>query len=235
MKKMVKRVATAILATLMAFSLMSCSADETVPKETNIDSLGLMKGTTLTQELDVPGEPFKLVLLYDTGRYDFSNWRITSNKYLNMSATVTGVPEGTVVLVDHMHVDISLQSTKAQLDGMLQDSMDNEYNGTSQDGYYITDQYSYSNKFVIEGYSQTLIEGWGFVNGSYGTQSINEKRLTEKNLVVEGGVYGNKVQAEYKLLIKNEGEEYFHNASVVSEFSIPINVDAYMSSTTEEE
>lgn len=211
-----------VMAILMAVSFTGCSDVERVSKETELDSLELMEGTTLTQELDVPGEEFTLVIEYDTGRYDFSNWRITSNKYINMSAYVTGLPEGTTVMVDHMHVDISLQSTLAQIDGMLQDSMDNSYNGTSQDGYYINEDYRYRNTFIIEGYSQTLINGWGFICGSYGDVEISEDRLTEKNLIQEGEVYANKVQAEYKLLVKNAGEEYFHNTTVVSEFSIPV-------------
>ena len=59
-----------------------------------------------------------------------------------------------------------------------------------------------------------------------------EERLTEKSLIEEGEVYANKVQAEYKLLVKNEGEEYFHNTTVVSEFSIPVQ---YTEPDTEEE
>ena len=98
-----------------------------------------------------------------------------------MSAHLTGLPEGTTVLVDHMHVDIALQSTAPQLDGMLQDSMDNSYNGTSQDGYYIDENYCYRNQFIVEGYSQTLINGWGLVSGSYGRSSLHEERLTEEN------------------------------------------------------
>ncbi len=231
---MTTRRLVAMIFLVSASSLVGCSGDgpERVSKETELDSLKLMEGTTLTQNLDVPGEDFKLVIDYDTGRYDFSNWRITSNKYINMSAYATGIPEGTTILVDHMHVDISLQSTLAQVDGMLQDSMDNSYNGASQDGYYIDEKYRYRNTFIIEGYSQTLISGWGFVCGSYGTYEISQERLTEKNLIEEGEVYANKVQVEYKLLVKNEGEEYFHNTTVVSEFSIPVQ---YTELDTEEE
>lgn len=227
---MKKRLLTMVIFVMASFT--GCTEVERVSKETELDSLELMEGTTLTQELDVPGEEFKLVIEYDTGRYDFSNWRITSNKYINMSAYVTGLPEGTTVMVDHMHVDISLQSTLAQVDGMLQDSMDNSYNGASQDGYYINEDYRYRNTFIIEGYSQTLINGWGFVCGSYGNVEISEDRLTEKNLIQEGEVYANKVQAEYKLLVKNAGEEYFHNTAVVSEFSIPVQ---YVEPETESE
>lgn len=222
-----------VMAILMMVSFTGCKLleflelpeppkPEKVSEETELDSLELMKGTTLTQELEVPGEEFKLVIDYDTGRYDFSNWRITSNKYINMSAYVKNLPEGTTVMIDHMHVDISLQSTLAQVDGMLQDSMDNSYNGTSQDGYYIDENYRYRNNFIIEGYSQTLINGWGFVCGNYGNINLSENRLTEKSLVQKGEVYANKVQVEYKLLVKNAGEQYFHNTAVVSEFSIPV-------------
>lgn len=223
-KETIKRLSTLILVCITVTLILTGCDEKPIPKDTELDSLKLMEGTTLTQTLDVPGEDFKLVIEYDTGRYDFSNWRITSNKYINMSAHISSLPEGTTVLVDHMHVDIALQSTSPQVDGMLQDSMDNSYNGTSQDGYYIDENYCYRNQFIVEGYSQTLINGWGFVCGSYGSSSINEERLTEENLLDEnnGGVYGNKIQAEYKLLVKHAGEEYFHNTSVMSEFSIPV-------------
>lgn len=226
-KKAMKRLSTLLLLCMTAMLMLTGCDEKTIPKDTELDSLELMEGTTLTQTLDVPGEDFKLVLEYDTGRYDFSNWRITSNKYINMSAHLTGLTEGTTVLVDHMHVDIALQSTAPQLDGMLQDSMDNSYNGTSQDGYYIDENYCYRNQFIVEGYSQTLINGWGFVSGSYGRSSLHEERLTEENLLNEakGGVYANKVQAEYKLLVKHAGEEYFHNTSVMSEFTIPVRLN----------
>jgi hypothetical protein len=80
----------------------------------------------------------------------------------------------------------------------------------------------YENVFIIEGYSQTLIEGWGFVAGDVGVASLANERLTERTLVENGQAYASKISIVYDLLIRNPGEEYFHTRSIVDEFLIPV-------------
>lgn len=221
-----KRMMAAFLAiAFILIALTGCEGPEKVPVEKDLDQLAPLNGSVLEQTLDIPGETFKLVTTYNTGRYNLSKWRITDSKSITMNAWIENLPAGTTVLVEHVHIDMSLKATQPQVDGLMQDTMDDSYHGYSQDGFFIDENYKYQNIFAVEGFSETLISGWGFVCGSYGNMNISEDRLTERNLTKYGEVYANKMQVVYDLLIKNEGEEYFHSASVMGEFLIPICVE----------
>ena len=216
-----KRYLTLLITlVVLAFSLTGCMKEETVPKEENLQVLNPLNGNILQKTHDVEGMEF--VTTYDTGEYDLSRWRITDSKVINMSAKIENVPEGAVAFIEHVHIDMSLKSTNPQLDGLSQDNMDDSYHGTSQDGFFISQDYQYENKFAVEGFSKDLIEGWGFVCGSYGSTSISEERLTESNLVKYGKVYANKMQVVYDILIKYQGEDFYHVVSLLDEFLIPV-------------
>lgn len=176
-----KRYLVLVLMVVLAFSLTGCMEVETVPEENNLEVLNPLNGSTLEKTHEI--EEIEFITTYSTGNYDLSRWRITDSKVINMTAEVTNVPEGATVLIEHVHIDMSLKSMDPQLDGLSQDSMDDSYHGTSQDGFFISDKYQYQNKFAIEGFSQNLIDGWMFVCGSYGSGSITQERLTENNLV----------------------------------------------------
>ena len=211
-----------ITLVVLAFSLTGCMG-ETVPKEKNLQVLNPLNGNTLEKTHDVEGMEF--VTTYDTGEYDLSRWRITDSKVINMSARITNVPEGAEVLIEHVHIDMSLKSTNPQLDGLSHDNMDDSYHGTSQDGFCISQDYDYENKFAVEGFSKDLIDGWMFVCGSYGAASISQERLTERNLVKSGNVYANKMQVVYDVLIKYQGEDFYHVVSLLDEFLIPVQYE----------
>lgn len=219
-----KRCLALILMAVLAFSFTGCMDVETVPEEKNLEVLNALKGSTLEKTHEIEGIEF--ITTYNTGDYDLSRWRVTDSKVINMTAEVTNVPEGATVLIEHVHIDMSLKSTDPQLDGLSQDYMDDSYHGTSQDGFFISDKYQYQNKFAIEGFSKDLIDGWTFVCGSYGSGSISEERLTEKNLVQYGRVYANKMQIVYDVLVKYENEEFYHVVSVLDEFMIPVEYKA---------
>lgn len=70
-----------------------------------------------------------------------------------------------------------------------QDSMDDSIHGGEQPGFLTTRDHPYEEVFAIEGYSQTLISGWGYACDGYGWADVDERRLTEGNLK-RGGVYG---------------------------------------------
>jgi hypothetical protein len=218
-----KRYLALILVVVLAFSLTGCMDVETVPEEKNLEVLNALKGSTLEKTHEIEGLEF--ITTYNTGDYDLSRWRITDSKVINMTAEVTNVPEGATVLIEHVHIDMSLKSTDPQLDGLSQDNMDDSYHGTSQDGFFISDKYQYQNKFAVEGFSKDLIDGWTFVCGSYGSGSITEERLTEKNLVKYGNVYANKMQVVYDVLIKYADEDFYHVVSVLDEFLIPVEYE----------
>ena len=212
-----------VLATLiLSFSLMGAGCgEEVVPKEKELQMLSPVAGNSLESTHEI--ESFKFVTTYDTGKYDLKRWRITDSKMINMEARVEIVPEGATVLIEHVHIDMSLKSTDPQLDGLSQDNMDDSFHGTSQDGFLVSHDYSYQNKFAIEGFSKDLIDGWMFVCGDYGSGSITQERLTEKNLVQDGDVYANKMQVVYDVLVKYAGEQFYHVVSVSDEFLIPVS------------
>lgn len=218
-----KRYLAVLLSVIFVFTLAGCDGVETVPKEKELAVLNPLNGNTLEKKQEIEGMEF--VTTYDTGNYNFNRWRITDSKVINMTAKVTNVPEGATVLIEHVHIDMSLKSTDPQLDGLTQDSMDDSYHGTSQDGFSINQNYQYQNKFAIEGFSKDLIDGWMFVCGSYGSGSISQQRLTERNLVKYGNVYANKMQVVYDVLIKYPGEEFYHVVSILDEFLIPVEYE----------
>lgn len=219
-----KRYLALVLMVILAFSLTGCMVVETVPEEKNLEVLSPLKGSTLEKTHEIEG--FEFITTYNTGDYDLNRWRITDSKVINMTAETTNVPEGATVLIEHVHIDMSLKSTDPQLDGLSQDYMDDSYHGTSQDGFFISDKYQYQNKFAVEGFSKDLIDGWMFVCGSYGTGSITQERLTEKNLVQYGNVYANKMQVVYDVLVKYADEDFYHVVSVLDEFLIPVTYEA---------
>lgn len=220
---MKRYLALVLMVVLLAFSLTGCTEVETVPEEKNIGVLNTLKGSTLEKTHEIEG--FEFITTYNTGDYDLSRWRITDSKVINMTAEVRNAPEGATVLIEHVHIDMSLKSTNPQLDGLSQDYMDDSYHGTSQDGFFISDKYQYQNKFAVEGFSKDLIDGWMFVCGSYGAGSITQGRLTEKNLVQYGKVYANKMQVVYDVLVKYADEDFYHVVSVLDEFLIPVEAE----------
>lgn len=218
-----KRYFALVLMVVLAFSLTGCMDEETVPEEKSLEVLDALKGSSLEKKYEIEGLEF--ITTYNTGDYDLSKWRITDSKVINMTAKVKNVPKGATVLIEHVHVDISLKSTNPQLDGLSQDYMDDSYHGTSQDGFFISDKYQYQNKFAVEGFSKDLIDGWMFVCGSYGSERMAQERLTEKNLVKYGNVYANKMQVVYDILVKYADEEFYHVVSVCDEFLIPVEYE----------
>ena len=209
----------ALLLVLFTLVLMGCGA-ETVPKEKSLEVLSPLKGSTLEKTHKI--EDFEFITTYNTGKYDLSRWRITDSKVINMTAKVLNLPAGATVLIEHVHVDMSLKSTNPQLDGLSQDFMDDSYHGSSQDGFFVNNKYPYQNKFAVEGFSKDLINGWMFACDSYGAGDISQKRLTEENLVASGKVYANKMQVVYDVLVKYADEDFYHVVSVLDEFLIPV-------------
>lgn len=221
MKRYLALVITIVFA---LFCLTGCLEIETVPEEKNLEVLTPLNGSTLEKKHNIE-ESFEFITTYNTGDYDLSRWRITDSKVINMTAKISNVPEGATVLIEHVHIDMSLKSTNPQLDGLSQDNMDDSYHGTSQDGFFISEKYEYQNKFTVEGFSKDLIDGWMFAVGSYGAGSISQERLTERTLVEYGNVYANKMQVVYDVLVKYEGEEYYHVVSILDEFLIPVEYE----------
>ncbi len=232
-----KNKATIILCILfMIMNLAGCTIEkeagwtiekEYVPEEKEVQIVEVNEETgeaETKQILDVKGESFKLVCEYDTGRYDISKWRVTDSKSFGMYVHTKYLPEGYEVYIDHVHADISLKATTPQVDGIIQDSMDDTSHAVDQNGFYINDSIYYYNIFAIEGYTEQFYELWGQACGNYGYISASYKKLSENNLI-EVGTYAEKIQIVYDLSIKAPEETRYHTVSVLSEILIPINTD----------
>lgn len=220
---MKKRYLTILVACALALGITGCEPVEEVPEDKKLEKLENLSGNSLEKTHDIDG--MKLTTTYNTGDYNLKRWRITDSKVINMTAKLSNAPEGATVLIEHVHIDMSLKSKDPQLDGLAQDSMDDSYHGMSQDGFFIDEKYEYENTFAIEGFSKELIDGWMFVAGSFGTGSVSDERLTENSLIRYGKVYANKMQVIYDVLVKYEGEEFYHVESITDEFLIPVKYE----------
>jgi len=154
-------------------------------------------------------------------RTDYVNgkWRITDNKNVDISLRVFEQPENTTILVEHMHADCVIFSNDSQkVNGLSQDSMDDSFHG-DQGGFYVSLEYQYNCVFAIEGYSQYLMNIWGFICGEYGYIRGADKRLTESNLI-EYGAQGSEFMTVFDILIKNDNETFYHTISFMDDFVV---------------
>ena len=222
-----------VLALSLLFStLVACSAGEKdnsadVARNQPVASIlqNDLAGGKLTQTFDLGStECFKFGTEYTTV-YVATGWRITDSKTLRMKAYMTGMTPDcrSQVLIEHVHADISIKSTKEGIDGLKQDAMDDTFHGAAQPGFAINPPYYYEEVFAVEGFSQFLISGWSFYFSGYGGGGVDQKRLTEQNLVKDGGACASKFQVVYDILIRNPGEELYHTRSIVSEFYVPVS------------
>jgi len=166
--------------------------------------------------------------------YGESQWKITDNKELYIKLEIVQQPNDTEVLIEHMHADVSIHAYKPHVDGLLQDTMDDKMHTGTQAGFYVSETYPYYETFAVEGYSKFLIEGWGFLIGYYGWTKIQEKRLTESNLI-KVGAQGSEVVIVYDVLIKNPNETMYHKYIITDNFYIFFNGQFEPSSQVEEQ
>lgn len=167
----------------------------------------------LTRTLPVHGEDFSLICKYDTGEYSLKDWHVTDMKSINMDVHTKDLPEGYDVIVEHMHADISLVSTSAQLNGITQDSMDNSFHGTSQDGFAVDDKTSYYRTFGIEGYTDQFYELWGYAFGGSGTIEPLCKENLQKSVDAK---YGKDVIAINNVTISGADFDESYNKAVAA-------------------
>jgi hypothetical protein len=167
-----------------------------------------LRGGNLTTKHKLAGDSVVIKSVYSTD-YDTTAWKITDSKTLHFEISPVNLSTGTQVLLEHVHADVGLSATLQALNGM------------PQDGIEITPVHPYRNDFSIEGYSQTLTSGWGFMVGGYGALDVSEDRLTESNLR-DKGVNGNKIVFVYVLLVKDKGDELWHENEFKDEFIVKV-------------
>lgn len=224
--KKVKYIGILILSVFMCTGCGLTVEREVVERDTetlqlNIEQMHEDGVTSVNEEISIDGEPFSIICTYDTGNYDLSQWRVTDNKFIQMSVKTKNLPEGYTVHIEHVHADMVLQSTTPMIDGITQDSMDDSDHRVPTQGFYIDDTYSYNNSFLVEGYTDQFYTLWGYAFGTYGNISSSYERLTEKN-IREVGTYAEKLSVVYDIIIQTPECPEGYVRSVESEVQIPL-------------
>ncbi|MEI3530170.1 MAG: hypothetical protein V8Q75_03730 [Bacilli bacterium] len=160
------------------------------------------------QEIDVPGESFKLIVEYSLDDNASQKWRITDNKKITTKVYTKGLPEGVNVYIDNVHTDTTIVATRETMNGITQDSMDDRIHNSLMYGFPISDTTCLISVNEIEGQNETFISGSVHGFNGYMSGSVSEKRFTESDYL-NAGVYANKISSSYGLLIqKGDNEPY---------------------------
>lgn len=224
-KKIKVRVGALALAASTMLTLCSCEEEGLAPSE-EYDIVSTENGDDslsmgLRQVLEVPGQKFKLVTEYSSDNTSKREWRITSDKFLYIQAYTEGLSNDTEVYIDNVHIDTSIKSKYAVMDGIIQDTMDDHVHSSQLVGFPISDKTSYFGVNAIEGCNQDFIQGTYYGYSGYHSGSVTQKRYTEQDYL-DLGVYANKVQIVYDLLVKGPNDKDFSNVSVCTDFLVPV-------------
>lgn len=224
LKNKLKKGACVLLACTFIGSFSGCTPKEMAANEQYdiVEQNGEDISAGLHQSLNIPGESFKLETEYSFDDETKREWRITSDKFLYLKVYTSGLKSDTEVYIDNIHIDTSIKSKYAAMDGILQDSMDDRIHNTQMIGFPISNEISYYGVNAIEGCNQDFISGsyyglYGYTNGS-----VNQRRFTESDYL-ESGVYANKIQIVYDLLVKGPNDKTPRNISVCTDFIVPVN------------
>lgn len=90
-------------------------------------------------------------------------------------------------------------------------------------GFPISNDIYYYGVNAIEGCNQEFIQGVTYGLNGYYSGSMTSERYTENDYINEYGVYGNKIQIVYDLLIKKKDEKDFSNVSVSTDFVVEVS------------
>ncbi len=159
----------------------------------------LADGISFTHHLD---SDIVIRTTYST-TYGAEFWKITDNKDLLLFLEVVSQPSDVIVYVEHMHADVTIHAYEEQLDGLLQDTMDDKLHAGDQPGFWIDPDHRYEEIFAVKGYSKWLIEGWMWFYSGWGSGKTDERRLTEENIIKAGAV-GSQITVVYDILIEKD-------------------------------
>ena len=211
-----------ILVLMLTVLLTGCGAEqEQTSIEEEYDVLDETLGNEIQHKFTLEGIDF--IATYNTGDYDLSKWRVTKNKSVNMKLTATNIPEGTEIILEHLHADVFLHSSDTTVSTVKQDEMDDSFHGYSQDGFPITEEYGYENIFSIEGYNETSITSWTYFISNIAVTNTTYDDWTEEDLIRYHDVDGNTFQIVYDIMIKHEGDKAFHTVPKIDTFGVSIN------------
>ncbi len=178
---------------------------------------------TFQHTLQTPDGDVIIETSYST-EYDTSQWHITTPKSLDIKAKVISAPVGKTIYIENMHADVSLICEYETLNGWKTDTMDDHLHTGTAPGFLITKDYQYEESFAIEGFSQTLLDGWAYYNHAIGIGSatVEEKPLTESNLINELHAKGQRLTFVYDILVQNTGDAAPHKHVFSDEFGVPV-------------
>lgn len=216
-----------LMATLFILSTTLTGCFKNEPETTPTENYDVIDQTnegfkTLKQELKVPGEKFKLITEYSCDNDAKRAWRITSDKFLYLKVYTKDLDPNFNVWIDNVHVDTSIKSKYAVMDGILQDTMDDRVHNSQMIGFPIGNHSHYYGVNAIEGSNETFIHGYTYGMSGYTYGEITERRRTESELVNEYGVWGNKIQVVYDLLVQGPNDKTPRNISVCSDFIVKV-------------
>lgn len=225
-KTRIKRTATALAIILAATSLTGCE-EPAIQEDLDTINIGDTNEegfSTLRKVSDVPGETFKLVSEFAADSNSQRSWKITANKFLYIKMYTQGLDPNTKVFIDNIHIDTSIISDYAAMDGITQDTMDDRIHNSLMYGFPIGNDIEYYGINSIEGLNE------GFIKlTAYGVEGLKNlmfieggtKRYTENYLKDKLKVTGNKIQTVVDLLVQN-GDEVPRNVSVPIDFKVEL-------------
>lgn len=215
-------------------TLTGCG-EELAPEEeydiVNNSESGLENG--LTQTITVPGEDFKVIACYSCDSVSKREWRITSDKFLYINIHTQDLEEGMEVYIDNIHIDTSIKSKYAVMDGIMQDYMDDRVHNSLMVGFPIGNETYYYGINAIEGSNADFITGTFYGYSGYSSGTIEQKRYTESDYI-DLGVYANKFSVVIDLLVKGPNDKEFRNISINSEFLVKTSNQDTLNNDTEE-
>lgn len=229
MKKsdLTNKILTGILSVAIITSLSACVPNELVSSDLDYDILdtndylannSLQNG--ITQELDVPGEDFKLMIQYMSG---VDSWNVTSDKDLHMNILTKGLNSlDKEVYIDNIHIDTYLVSTQPLFNGIKQDTVDDHIHNSEMIGFPIDDTNSFYGINEIEGQNDEFIKGTFYAYQGTGGGNIVEKRRLESDFLSHG-VWANKISGVVGLIIRDKKTGETRGVDVKTTLLVAVN------------
>ena len=123
------------------------------------------------------------------------------------------------VYIDNIHTDTSICSYYAQIDWVMQDTMDDRIHNSLILGFSISDTNSYRGINQIEGQNDTFVKGFASGYNGYHSASITEQRFLESDFLKTIRI-SIKISSVIDLIIVNGEETTF--TSVQSEVQVSV-------------
>ncbi len=223
-----KKIITGILAVAIITNLTACLPNELASSDNDYDVLdtneaclesdSLQNG--ITQELDVPGEDFKLMIQYMSG---VDSWTVTSDKDLHMNILTKGLNSSLKeVYIDNIHIDTYLVSTQPVFNGIKQDTVDDHIHNSVMIGFPIDDVNSFYSINEIEGQNDEFIKGTFFAYQGFGKGDVVEKRRLESDYLSHG-VWANKISGVVGLIIRDKKTGETRGVDVKTTLLVAVN------------